>query len=119
MTDPVQLAKDMLAWREKRTELDVIEDRIREAVLELGKTQTVGDVKASYSAGRRTFGYQQAVQDYMAQKPEMMQALIADVESQTRTVTTTTVDYKTLCGRWKLEAPVVAQSEPSVSIKFV
>jgi hypothetical protein len=117
MIDPVQLAKDMLEWREKRTELDVIEDRIKQAVLELGKTQTVGDVRATYSAGRRTFGYQRAVDDYISRAPHPLQSLAADVELHTHT--TTAVDYKALCELWKVEAPVVKQGTPSVDIKFV
>ena len=72
--DPVQLAKDMLAWREKRLELDVIEDRIKQAVLELGKTQTVDD--------------------YIASGPDDLESFMGTVETFTRTVTTTTVDTK-------------------------
>ena len=117
MTDSVQLAKDMLEWREKRAELDVIEDRIERAVLELGKTQTVGDVRASYSAGRRTFGYQQAVEGYIAQKPEDLTRFMGSIQDHTEVVTT--VDYKAVCDAWKLEAPVVKQGTPSVDIKFV
>ena len=117
MIDPVQLAKDMLEWREKRLELDHIEGKIKEAVLEMGKTQTVGDVRASYSAGRRTFDYQQAVQDHMARNPVDLKILVAGVEAHTKTVTT--VDYRAVCDAWKLEAPVVKQGTPSVDIKFV
>jgi len=117
--DPVQLAKDMLAWREKRLELDVIEDRIKQAVLELGKTQTVGDVRATYSAGRRTFGYQQAVDDYIASGPDDLESFMGTVETFTRLVTTTTVDYKAICDFCKIEAPVIGQGESSVSVKFV
>ena len=119
MTDPVQLAKDILEWREKRTELQVIEDRIKQAVLDLGKTQTVGDVRASYSAGRRTFGYKEAVEGYVAQEPEDLVAFLERVEANTRVVTTTDVDYRAICDAWKLTAPVITEGNPSVDIKFV
>ena len=97
--DPVQLAKDMLAWREKRLELDVIEDKIKKAVLEMGKTQTVDD--------------------YIASGPDDLESFMGTVETFTRTVTTTTVDYKAICDFCKIEAPVIGQGESSVSVKFV
>ena len=46
-----QLAAKMLDWESKRKELDALEGEIQAAMLELKRTQTVGAVKASYSAG--------------------------------------------------------------------
>ena len=58
-----ELALLMLTWEEKRKELDKIEDQIKTAVMELGKTQTVGNVRATYSKGKGEYDYQRALLD--------------------------------------------------------
>jgi hypothetical protein len=50
-----ELAQAMLLWEQKRRELDMLEAEIKAAVLAIGKTQTVGSVRASYSAGRKSY----------------------------------------------------------------
>jgi len=110
------LAQAMLDWRQKKMELDAIEAKIVTAVLDIGKTQTVGDVRATYSAGRRTFGYQQAVDDYSAAHPEDLEfsTLIA-----VHTRVEVSVDCKAVCDEMKIVAPVIKQGEPSVTVKLL
>lgn len=56
-----ELASAMLAWENAQRLADALRIEIEAAVLEIGKTQTVGNVRATYSAGRRTFDYEAAV----------------------------------------------------------
>ena len=58
--DPSALAADMLKWERMRCELDDLEQSIKDAVMQLGKTQTVGNVRASYSGGRKSYDYETA-----------------------------------------------------------
>lgn len=58
-----ELALLMLTWEEKRKELDKIEDQIKDAVLALGNTQTVGNVRATFSKGKGEYDYQRALLD--------------------------------------------------------
>jgi hypothetical protein len=57
-----KLAITMLQWEEKRLELDKIEADIIVTVLEIGKTQVVGNVRATYSGGRKKYDYEAAGQ---------------------------------------------------------
>ena len=59
--DNSQLAARMLDWEIMQRRADELRAEIEAAVLALGKTQTVGNVRATFSAGRRTFDYEAAV----------------------------------------------------------
>ena len=50
-----ELANKMLAWECLKMDLDRLGADIEKAVLEIGKTQTVGNVCAPYSAGRKKY----------------------------------------------------------------
>ena len=50
-----ELAIAMLNWEQKKNELDALELVIKAAVLEMGNTQTVGNVRATYSGGRKSY----------------------------------------------------------------
>lgn len=60
--DANELAKKMIEWGEKKAALDVLTAEIESEVLKIGKTQTVGNVRATYSGGRETKDYD-AVKD--------------------------------------------------------
>ena len=49
------LAQTMLKWEQVQREADALA-----AELGIGKTQTVGNVRASYSGGRKSYDYQAA-----------------------------------------------------------
>ena len=53
-----ELAIKMLQWEEQKRKLDELEGELMEAVLEIGKTQTVGNVRATYSKGRANYDYE-------------------------------------------------------------
>ena len=56
-----ELATKMLEWETTQRSADMLRAEIEAAVLVVGKTQTVGNVRATFSAGRRTFDYRAAV----------------------------------------------------------
>jgi len=58
--DVRELAEKMLQWGELKQKLDLLEAEISTEVLRREKTQTVGDVRASYSKGRRSYNYEAA-----------------------------------------------------------
>ena len=51
--DNSQLAILMLRWEAIKKDLIEVENRIKTQVLALAKTQVAGNVRASYSAGRK------------------------------------------------------------------
>jgi len=55
-----ELAAKMLQWEEMQKAADELKSEIEAAVLEIGKTQNVGNVRASYSKGRKSVNYQKA-----------------------------------------------------------
>lgn len=56
--DSSELASKMLAWEKLQREAAVLEAEIAAAVFELGKTYTVGNVRASYTKGRTLYDYE-------------------------------------------------------------
>ena len=102
-----ELATKMLEWEQKKTELDELEANIKVAVLDIGKTQTVGNVRATYSAGRKTFKYQDAANAH----PDVDQTLID-------AYTTPKIDWRGICKRFEIEPPFT-QSSPTVSVKLI
>jgi len=102
------LASAMLEWEAKKKELDEIEAEIREAVLLIGKTQTVGNVRASYSAGRKTYDYEEGARGH----PMVSEATI-------RLFTTPKVDWKGICGHAGIDDVPYKESGPSVTLKIL
>ena len=100
-----ELSKKMLEWADKRAELDVIEAEIAKEVLVIGKTYTVGNIRASYSAGRST-------KDYDAVKDQVPPEIVAKHSS-------VTVAWAKACEEAGIDAPEKSKSEPSVTVKFI
>jgi predicted transcriptional regulator len=104
--NPSELAMKMLEWERLRRELDEIETEIKEAVLGLGKTQVVGNVRATYSGGRRTYDYK---------TPVLSAGVSDDRLAEYQKVVT---DWRKACQDFDLEPLVENKSDPSVSIKL-
>jgi len=107
-----ELATAMLEWSEKNLELALLTAEIETAVLEIGKTQNVGNVRATYSKGRKRYNYE---------------AGAAEVDPSTVTRYTVTpepiepvpvTNWKALCKGEGIFAPYT-QGEPSVKVKVV
>ena len=106
-----ELALMMLKWEEIKFQLDLVESEIKRAVLEIGKTQTVGRVRATYSSGSRKFDYQGA-----AERNSAIDGF-ADIRTAASKLV---VDWKAVCEHYGIkDIPVESQSIPSVSLRFV
>lgn len=136
--DNSQLAALMLEWEATQRKADELAAQIKAAVLVIGKTQVVGNVRATFSAGRRTFDYRAAIDAAEAAgqlEPgslapweservdwfEVVQGALQDgiLDSGYLTpYTETVIDYAAAVKGLGLEAPVVSQAEPSVTIKL-
>ena len=137
--DNSQLAALMLQWEQVQRQADALRAQIEAAVLAQGKTQTVGNVRATFSAGRRTFDYRAAVDAAEASgqlEPgalapweenrvdwfDAVQAAIQDGIMDSGYLiqfTETVIDYASAAKALKLEAPVLTQAEPSVTVKLL
>ena len=107
-----ELAQKMLDWEVKRQELDTLEDELRVAVLELGKTQTVGNVRVSYSAGRKSFDYMAGVKS-----SKDMNGDVLDTYTEHRVVEK--VDWRGICKHLDVKDIPFTQSKPSASVKML
>jgi hypothetical protein len=105
-----ELASKMLEWERKKRELDALEDEIVQAVLAVGKTQTVGNVRATYSGGRKSYDYQAAADGH---------PMVSDATVELFTVVTSRVDWKKICEHAGIDDVPFTQSEPSVTLKML
>lgn len=104
-----ELATTLLKWEEKKRSLDALREVIEAAVLELEQTQTVGNVRARYSKGRRTYDYKAAIE-------------AANVESASLRpfrIVRSHIDYGAACLDFGITDIPFTQSPPSVSVKLL
>lgn len=134
--DASTLATKMLDWEAKKRELDAIEAEIKAAVMEIGKTQTVGNVRATFANGRRSFDYETAgrtaQQEIIADcsktsvdwgkfvelagiADELRNEFLVEYDQSQNTST----DWKAVCEKAHIEPLVASQSEPSVTVKLL
>lgn len=128
-----RLAARMLEWEQMKKQLDILEAEIKAAVLEIGKTQTVGNIRVTYSAGRRSFDYETVgmsapteiindnstyteVTDWQAacEKADVPEEVIQEF-----TTLNVSVDWKSVCEKANIEPLVIKQAEPSATIKLL
>jgi len=134
--DASTLATKMLDWETKKRELDAIEAEIKTAVLAIGKTQTVGNVRATFANGRRSFDYetpaktaQKEIIDGCSKQStdwnkfvelagianELRDEFLVEYDQSQNTST----DWKAVCEKAHIEPLVASQSEPSVTVKLL
>ena len=134
-----ELATKMLEWETTQRAADMLRAEIEAAVLEVGKTQTVGNVRATFSAGRRTFDYRAAVDNaeaagllapgslaqFESVEIDYFEAVVTAIGTgllpgeYLTPFTSTVIDYTAAAKGLNLEAPVKSQSEPSVTLKLL
>ena len=102
-----ELARMMLSWEEMKQSLDALGETIKRKVLWIGKTQNVGNVRASFAKGRRVY-------DYKTPGQFAPEDLIGE-----HTTTVTTTDWRNVCKDAQIEGRLVKQSLPSVSLKLL
>jgi hypothetical protein len=96
----------MLYWEDQKKGLANTEGRIKEAVLELGKTVDTGNVRASYSAGRKKYDYAAGA---------VVAAGLGSFAQFERLV----VDHRAVCKHFGVKDIPFTQSEPSVTVKLL
>lgn len=108
-----ELASKMLQWEAQKRALDALADEIIAAVLELGKTQVVGKVRATYSQGRKTYDYKLAAMEKSA-PAEVIAAHTTIIPA------TESVDWRGVCTAIELAVDEIPynQSSPSVTLKL-
>ena len=106
--DVTELAHKMLEWQEAQARADLLKMYIEQAVLAIGKTQTVGNVRATYSAGRKDYEYAEAWNAYGY-------GTGVDIENFQKGK----YDYKAACEAAKISDIHFTQSPPSVTLKII
>ncbi len=108
-----ELARKILYWENLRREADEVAEVIEAAVLEGGETVTVGNARASYSAGRKKYDYQGAAIEWGADEHT--------IEAHTSTKTVTTTDWRQVCFDTKSASSDIpfTKSDPKVTMKLL
>jgi len=108
--DSKELAQKMLAWGELQEQAAELEAEIKAAVLEIGKTVTNGNVRATYSNPRKT--YQSWDEAVMEAEPE-------GLDPKAYEVVTVTTDWQRAAKDYGIErkAWVDENAKPSVTLK--
>ena len=128
-----ELANKMLQWEEQKRKLDDLEAEIAYVVLNLGKTQTVGDVRATYSKGRAKYDYEtpgsQASQekiDLYTEEEEFIdwEGLAREYKPNEMTIHRFTeyekiIDWRMVCKVAGIEPIVESQGKPSARLKLM
>ena len=129
--DISELAGKLLAWEQARKDLDALELEIEGAVLEIGKTQTVGNVRATYTSGRRVLDYEApgktAPLDVIDENTnttefvdwEAVRSLIDPDIITECTRETKSINWAAVCKMADLDPAVVKEGTPSVKIKLL
>jgi len=112
-----ELAIMMLQWEEKKRALDELETTISQAVLHLGESVTVGNVKAKYSKGRNTYDYESPcrasdrfdaeVDHYTTEVPEEI------IPASTK------IDFRALAKHLGVDPLVAQPGTPSVKLEVM
>ena len=103
------LARDMLKWEAMRRHMDDLEASIKDTVMQIEKTQTVGNVRATYSKGRKSYDYR-AVLALDADNPDVMKPWGKISVSY---------DYRQACKDLKIEDIPYTEGKPSVGLKLM
>ena len=110
MTDLTALSKYMIEWKEAQEKADALQLAIRDTVLKLEETITVGNIHAVYSEGRKTYNYEDVAEDATAEQ----------IAKQTYPQPDK-IDYrKIVLDEMKIPLEVLpfSQSKPSVTLKI-
>ena len=105
------LTEKMARWEELKYEISALEADISKEVLALGKTQQVGNVRASYAKGRKIYNYE-GIAKVINIPPEIMDA-------HTKQITDWTKIVKELSPSEEIMSQFVRVGNPTVTIKLV
>jgi N-methylhydantoinase A/oxoprolinase/acetone carboxylase beta subunit len=131
--DSTELAKKMLEWESLKKQVDSLGKEIEAEVLKLGKTQTVGKCRVTYSGGRSTYDYEtpaknapkEIIAKYSTEHKTVNWEGVVELAKvdpdliEEMTMTTVSVDYKSVCKEAKIDPIVVSKTEPTATIKLL
>jgi len=103
-----ELATAMLEWQSLTEQANALGARIKAAVFDLEKTQSVGNVTAKYSAGRATYDYETPGKT----------APQATIDANTETKMTTRTDWRKVCADAKISGELASRSAPAVTLNL-
>lgn len=111
--DMSDLAMRMLRWEQTQLAADELRATIENVVMQIGRTQTVGNVRASYSGGRKSYDYVFAAGSHPEINEEIMQSFTVTPPPRT--------DWRGICNHLKIPGADIpfTQSEPSVTVKLL
>ena len=112
--DMAALAQMMLDWEAAKARLDELSVLIEDDVLKIGKTQTVGNVRATYSKGRRSFDYEAGAKDH----PMVSEATLR-LFTRIPVAPPPYVDWGGICKHAGIDDVPFTQGEPKVTVKLV
>jgi len=107
------LALKMLRWERLLQKADALAEEIQAVVLEIGKTQTVGHVRASYSGGRKSYDYHEAADGHKFVSEATIRLFTELIPETTR------INWRGICEHAGIEDIPFTQSEPSVKLKLI
>ena len=105
------MAQMMLEWECLQKQADEVKAEIQEAVLEIGKTQNVGNVRATYSKGRKSYDYREAADGHPMVGDATVRLFTTQPEPR--------VDWRGICKHAGIDDVPFKQSDPSVTVKLV
>jgi hypothetical protein len=109
-----ELATKMLEWEKLKRQTLALETEIEAVVLELGKTQNVGNVRATFAKGRTSKTYDWSPVEGRAD-PELVERY-----TTRETVTVTKTDWEAVSKELGIDPVVIAKTgEPSVTLKLI
>jgi len=129
-----ELAKKMLEWELKYRELDILEQAIKLVVLEIEKTQTVGNVRATYSKGRSVYDYETPGKNNApastislnSEEKEIVdwEGLARSYDPSDTVINSFTefsriVDWRKVCKDADIKPLTISQGDPSVKVKLL
>jgi len=110
--DMSEFATMALEWEKAQRKADELAAVLEAATLELGKTQTVGNVRVTFSNPRKKYDYREAAEGH----PMVSDATI----SLFSTVPDPVIDWRGICKHAGIDdIPFTLNGEPSARIKLL
>ena len=104
--DKTELAKKIIKWKEKRQQLDKLEEEIKHEVMLLEESFSVADANARFNGGKRTFDYETGGKDA---PPEIIEKF---------TVVEKITDWKSICEEIEASYIPYKTGNPSVTLSI-
>lgn len=115
----IEFAKNMLRMGELLAEVKQLELELAAHVVDLEKTQAIGNVTAKYSPGRTTYDWERTVREHPTaeSEPEAHAELVAQYTETTHPEPVTKTDWAGIAHRMNWDG--IVAKEPVPSVKFI